>query len=342
MPETTTIRILRSTAELQAFAAAWQRLWTADPYATPFQSPEWLLPWWRQFGRNDLRATVLIRGDEPICFLPFYVYEDALNRERKMMLMGVGTSDYLDGLFAPRCSAEEVLACVEAALDHDGWDTLNITQLRDTSKLLRALTISPAIIQFRTEMCSRMKAVAIASLPTKIRRNAMYYRNRARRRGSLQFTIADATTCGAQFEELVQLHTARWRESGQDGVLCAERVLAWHREAVPLLQAAGILRLMALRLDNETIALLYSLIDPPERAMRAQYFYLPAYSPAHADLRPGTLLLAEASEHAAAEGVTCIDMLRGHEQYKQLWHLEQVATTGVELRAREWQREVAA
>ena len=82
---------------------------------------------------------------------------------------------------------------------------------------------------------------------------------------------------------------------------------------------------MVLRLNDEAIAALYSLIDP-KRAGRAQYFYITAYSPEHADLRPGTLLIAYAVEHAANEGVETIDMLRGDESYKQIWHMEKVPT----------------
>jgi len=42
----------------------------------------------------------------------------------------------------------------------------------------------------------------------------------------------------------------------------------------------------------------------------------------HSDLRPGTVLIALATEHAAREGVRTIDMLRGDEGYKKFWHME--------------------
>ena len=80
------------------------------------------------------------------------------------------------------------------------------------------------------------------------------------------------------------------------------------------------------------LGVLYSLIDPPARARRTQYFYLTAYAQEHAELRPGTLLLALAIEAAAREGVHTVDMLRGDEAYKQMWHLQRVPTCGVALR----------
>lgn len=171
-----------------------------------------------------------------------------------------------------------------------------------------------------------MRAVTMADLPVKIRRNAMYYRNRAMRRGLLELTVADSTNWEETFDALTLLHTKRWQSSGEPGVLADSKVLAWHREALPLLQASGILRLCSLRLNGEIIGVLYSLIDPPPHSARTQYFYLTAFSREHADLRPGTLLLGFAIEHAALEGVQIVDMLRGDEPYKKIWHVESIPT----------------
>jgi CelD/BcsL family acetyltransferase involved in cellulose biosynthesis len=41
-------------------------------------------------------------------------------------------------------------------------------------------------------------------------------------------------------------------------------------------------------------------------------------------------------EHAAREGVVCVDMLRGHEDYKHAWHPEQAPTYGCEIKAADW------
>ena len=102
--------IVRSNEELEALLPAWADLWQRDPEAMPFQRPEWLLPWWRQFGSSN-----------------------------------------------------------------------------------------PRVITINGESCSRMSAVAMAELPRKIRRNAMYYRNRALRLGSLRLTMADACTGTTHF-----------------------------------------------------------------------------------------------------------------------------------------------
>jgi CelD/BcsL family acetyltransferase involved in cellulose biosynthesis len=322
-------KVIRTTRELDGFAPLWSALWQDDPQATPFQSPEWLLPWWHQFGQPELRAVVISQDARLIGFLPFYIYQEPDTGERQLLLLGVGTTDYLDGIFSPACTQEYVQAALDLACTEKDWDILSASQLRPPSMLFQALqSAGLSIRHFDGESCSRMPAVRMAELPQKIRRNAMYYRNRAMRLGKLELTVANESNWAASFDALQRLHTTRWEDCGQPGVLADQRVIAWHREAVPRLQRGGMLRLSSLSLNGETIGVLYSLIDPPSRPMRTQYFYLTAYSTGHAELRPGTLLLAFAIERAAEEGVRTIDMLRGDEAYKQIWHMERVPTYG--------------
>jgi CelD/BcsL family acetyltransferase involved in cellulose biosynthesis len=333
MPDATRIILLRSTAALEAFVPQWKDLWKEDSEATPFQTPEWLLPWWHQFGQNELRATVVLQHDRPVAFLPFYIYSDPSTGERKLLLMGAGTTDYLGGLFSPTCTLEQVQCGVQAILRSGGWDSLTAMQMKPGSLLYKALRQEYAAQDLLSESCSRMPALSIEHLPPKIRRNALYYRNRAQRTGNLELQVAEASNCIEIFNTLQTLHTQRWNLRGEPGVLADQHVIAWHREAIPLLQSEGLLRLCSLLLRGKPLGILYSLIDPPWRTPRVQYFYLTAFSPDHAELRPGTLLLAYAIEHAAREGVEIIDMLRGQEAYKDLWHMQRTDTVGMNLKA---------
>jgi CelD/BcsL family acetyltransferase involved in cellulose biosynthesis len=328
MPEPLEIHVLRCTHELHDIAPQWTLLWGADPQSTPFQSPEWLLPWWRQFGQPELRAVTISNRGGLIGLLPFYIYREPVSGQRQMLLVGAGTSDYLDGIFSPECTVLAVRAALETLTQTDGWDTLIASQLRPQSKLFRGLSALSGTQPFEAEYCGAMPALPVQQLPLKIRRNAMYYRNRAQRLGALDFMIADQSNWPMLFAELQQLHTECWQARGEPGVLADPRVLEWHRDAMPGLLASGILRLCALRLNGQTLGLLYSLLDAPTRHVRTQYFYLTAYSIKNAELRPGTLLLAFAIEHAAQEGIQRIDMLRGDEAYKRIWHLEPTPTFG--------------
>lgn len=327
--------ILRSTAELEALVPEWTVLWEADPHATPFQHPAWLLPWWHHFGQPDLRVLVL-RGDggRLAAIVPMYVYCEPKSGERQLLLVGAGTSDYLDGVFARSLAAGELARALAELLREPGWDVAHLTQLREASLLLAAVgLIGSAVVEtYAGEATSRCAATAVSGLPSKVRREVLFAKNAAIAHGRLELVAAAGEAIVSAFDDLVRTHTERWQQAGEPGVLANAAVLAWHREALPLLHAAGLLRLMSLRLGGEGLGTLYSLVDPPSRAERTQYFYLMGFELARAELQPGRLLTAYAVEHATGEGVRTIDMLRGDETYKRFWHAERVPTHGFALR----------
>ncbi len=325
-----TAEVLRTAHELEALAGEWVALWEADPRATPFQRPEWLLPWWRQFGQPGLRAVTVRRGGKLVGLLPLYIYHHP-GGERQLLLVGAGTSDYLDGVFAPECEADAVDRALALLAREPDWDVAQLTQLLPHSPVYAALQRRKEAVAYSGDRCLRCPAVPVAGLPPKVRAEVRYCRNYARAGGPLTLEVADGGTCASLLEELVRLHTGRWQQAGEPGVLADPRVLAAHREAVPLLQQSGLLRLLALRSSGEAIAVLYSLLDPPGRSPRVQYFYLSGFSPAHARWKPGTLLTALAMEHAVGQGVATVDMLRGSEPYKKFWHAVPVPTYGFAL-----------
>lgn len=334
MPEKCRFRILKTTEELENFRNYWAMLWNIDPNATPFQHPGWLLPWWHQFGRSELRGLTISRNGVLIAFLPFYIYHDPIRSERQLLLLGAGTSDYLDGIFAPDCRMEDIKAALYQLFEMEGWDIGYTFQLRAESILFKALEQTSCVgtQPLRGENCSQIRTPSLREAPVKIRRNAMYYRNRAQRQGSLRLETADRSDLLATFDTLVRLHTARWQSQGQAGVLADSRVLACHREAIPELHRLGLIYLSSLFLNDEIIATAYSLVDRTERRERRQYLYLTAYSIKHGDLRPGTLLLASMLEDARTKGISTIDLLRGEESYKQLWRAESIPTFGFVIR----------
>lgn len=126
-------------------------------------------------------------------------------------------------------------------------------------------------------------------------------------------------TLDALLDALFRLHAARWQARGEAGVLDAAEVQAAHREAAPTLLRTGLLRLLALRLGAEIVAVLYGLADLPGRPSRRLHLYIAGFDPAHERLSPGMLLVAEAIERAIAEGISVVDFLRGEERYKSYW-----------------------
>lgn len=318
--------LLRTFPEWEALVPEWMALWEASAAATPFQHPAWLLPWRRAFAHETLLSVAIRRGGELIGLAPFYVYPDPHTGERQLLIIGAGTSDYLDGIFRSDCSRDDIGRALTLVGAHGAWDRAYFAQLRPHSVLLAAFKEAAGVTISPGEPCGHRPAVPIGELPPKLRAEVRYRQNAARALGKLRFEQASEPEWPTAFDLLVRFHTERWRGAGEAGVLADEAVLAHHRAALPELLARGLARLGLLWAGTQPLGVLYSLADPPGRPVRTQYFYLMGYAPEHARLRPGILLLAHAIEEAARAGFVRVDMLRGEETYKKFWRLDPVPT----------------
>lgn len=277
---------LTRSEDLERLKPEWRALWASDPAATVFQSPEWLIPWWRHRGIGHL-AVLTVRKDGLLTALaPLFVHEG------RIRLLGTGESDYLDGLAAPGHDPFHLLQHLEShaalcELDH----------LRAGSMFLQnAVRAEPHDVTLMLPI----PAGVSASMRKKLR----YYRRRS----------AGTRVVEGTFEQFRSLHRARWEAKGGPGMLQDPRVLEFHREVTAEFRARGWLRLLLLVLDDRPLAGYYGFL-----AGTRAYYYLGGFDPEFEDLSPGTVLLGAAVEDAETRGATTFDFLRGDEPYKYRW-----------------------
>ena len=302
-------------AGLFALRDEWDALWRRTPDASPFQSPAWLLPWWRQFGTGLPRVTVLRERRALAGVLPLYVLD--VQQVRKLLPIGAGITDYQDALIGPEAPPGAAHVLLDLALREAARDGVAVCDLIDVppDALLRTATSAP--VWSETDPCPVLSLSPgmdglRASIPSLTHRKLRMNRNRAERIGGATIAVATAETLPALLEVLFHLHESRW--SG-NGVLADPRVRAFHREAAPLLLAAGALRLQVLSLCGTIVAACYAFLAGSRRIM----FYLSGYDAAFARQSPGTLLLGAMLEDAVREGREEAHFLRGGERYKYAW-----------------------
>ncbi len=313
------VDLITTDAELAALRPAWEELWRRAPSATPFQSPAWQLPWWWQFGTGAPRVAVLHDGELMAGILPLYVLDDG--SECKLLPMGAGLTDYQDVLLAPGVPEDAAQLLLRVALSQARQDGATVCDLLDvppdahfrgvgapegwrgewrTADACPVLALPSAVEQLR------------AHVPAAALRKLRMNRHRVARIGGCTTEIATAETAPVLLDALFRLHEARW---AGDGVVADPRVRAFHRDAAPLLLAAGALRLAVLRFGARIVAAYYTLLAGPRRIL----FYLSGYDPDHARESPGTVLLGAMIETAVREGRTELHFLRGGERYKYAW-----------------------
>ena len=299
---------------LEALRPEWSQL-RSRAGATPFQSPEWMLAWWRHLGHSPL-WTLAVRHDGYLVGLaPFFVWTDP-EGVRRLLLIGTGLSDRLDVLLDPAHRPETVEAIVAHLEEHqDHWDVCDLQQLSRDSTLLGELPgdvtgQDPCPVLALPDRIENLDEVVPAGQLKKLH----YYRRRASKEGSLQVEQARESNLEEFFEALLSSHAARWSARDLPGVLADDGICTFHREAAVGLLERGALRLYALRLDEQIIASFYGFRD-----QRNTYYYLGGFNPRFKQLSPGLLIVGHAIEQAVREGCRTFDFLRGREAYKYDW-----------------------
>jgi CelD/BcsL family acetyltransferase involved in cellulose biosynthesis len=220
-------------------------------------------------------------------------------------------SDRLDALLADRLGADDaarLLACIAAAAPRS-TAAIHLDGVPASSLLLGATAPRGWTADRRpSATCPAL------SLPCPPSTRVAYYRRRLARAGAVRVEPAEPRSLPAAVQALVALHGARWTARGEAGVLADDRVEQFHRDAAARLCAAGLLRLIVVRVNETPAAVCYGF-----HANGVAFYYLGGYAPEWARYNVGTVAVSHAIDAAARDGAREFDFLRGREQYKYDW-----------------------
>lgn len=304
-----TVQEITSSEALEALRPEWEELWRRCPAATPFQSPQWLLPWWRNLFRGGWLWTLAARDDAGRLagLAPLFIhFHDGNPEMRQVSFIGAGITDYLDFLG----DAESTIHLLSHIAQHaETWAICDFQELRPESPLLGAKF--PALPRLETTKCAVCPVLSLPASMDELKARLPHHLKRSR---AFEFETARQETLDEFMDALFRLHAARWRMKDEEGMLATRRLRNFHREAAAEFLRAGMLRLHGMRRDGAIAAVIYAFADRGRT-----YAYLSGFDPALARCSPGTLLLRFAIERAIAEGCSEFDFLRKKEDYKYLW-----------------------
>jgi CelD/BcsL family acetyltransferase involved in cellulose biosynthesis len=313
--------IVESPRRLVELEPEWNDLWDRDPLATPFQAPDWLLPWWSHFGYGQLQTIAVRNGSRLVGLAP-------LTRTRRpglvcsrLVTVGAGGSDYLHWLIDPAVGAEARRACLQTlAAEVRPWDVLDLPQWPETvpdpwagEPLRWSQQAIPQEVCPFVPLPVREEGLE-AAIPRRMFDKVRYYRRRMAKAGNCRIEVAGSNQTPEFLAALFDLHRRRWGARGQPGVFFAPRIRRFHQEATVRMAGRGRLRLYGLRIDGALRAVHYCLI-----ANRRVLYYAGGFDPDVGWMSPGTLLTAAAMEDGIRAGAREFDLLRGGEHYKYAW-----------------------
>jgi len=310
------IEIITRLDALEKMVEEWWALFLAARSPSPFQSPAWLLAWYRNLGIGELRVLAVRDGTILTGLAPFTMRSE--QGKRVLRPLGAGVTDICDVLIARRKEAETAQAIIRGLLHELEFDLCDWTGLPAQSAIIRAAEIvgySSVGEEVAPVLPLRAGATQLGEVvPSGMAANISAGSARAEKLGGLSFEIPEQGQCDSFLDTLFTLHRARWERSGQKGVLAHPAVQSFHRQALPSLIARDLARIHLVQIGDRVAAAHYGLA-----ACGRHYYYLGGYDP---DLRaagPGNLAVAYAIGRALGEGATEFDFLRGDEPYKRRW-----------------------
>lgn len=303
-----TLEVIENLQRLREIEPKWTELVENAPESTPFHLPAWLLTWWDHFGSGDLHVLAFWEGADLTGILPCFRHE--WEGKRQLTLIGSGITDYLDPILP-----EEALPTVQKHLDeYPDWDICVWQDLAASTLLqkLRGAEIQPDMQCSETRLEGDFDTFW-ASRGKDLRRNQRRYSQKAREMGAVEFEALDEAE-PELLNALIRLHTARWREQGEPGMIAANRSEGFLRAVADAMARQDVLRFFAIRFQREVAALVLCF-----RYRNKIYAYMSAFDPDYETLGFGRTLLFEAFRHVYAEGYDAWNFLRGDEPYKASW-----------------------
>jgi CelD/BcsL family acetyltransferase involved in cellulose biosynthesis len=311
--ESVECEFIEDSERLHAIRDDWLRLWASLPDGTPFQSPDWLLPWWNHFGEGPLFSFAFWQGGELVGLAPLYIF--AGEKIRRVFLIGTGNTDYLDVIFQPDRRKLCVRQLLTAIQEREGlWDECMFQRLRLGSPVLSERGDANGLISEveRQEPCPVVDLSGSGA--SSMLKNARYYARKLEQGHTFSIEHATAECLDELLTALERVHQSRWEGKGLPSVFSKQRDRSFYRQVAKLFLAAGLLSMYALRIEQQIVDVLYGF-----QWRNRIYLYLSGFDPAFARMSVGTVLLGHAVQRSIDEGCQCFDFLGGRESYKYRW-----------------------
>jgi CelD/BcsL family acetyltransferase involved in cellulose biosynthesis len=297
---------IADVASDQALVQEWRRLSAETPGASYFQTPDWVLSWWRTLGDHSVGDVAVVRADNALAGL-FALAKTRESLSNKFRISATLASNAGSGLGA----------------DHAGWlasdgaTDLLVDWVRDKRPvLLRGIPIEVGEALggrlIDVQRCPRVDVEQVPKLmSSKLAKNLRYARRKlADEKISFDWKPAGAVT-PSDLAHLYRLHRLRRLEVGHTPVFENEARKDFHDELLKWSDDVGGTAVVRAIQDDTVVGVLYGFMWRDTFA-----YYQIGWDPAFRKLSLGSVLVMEAIDACSAHGIKEFDFLRGPEDYK--------------------------
>ncbi|HZQ95612.1 MAG TPA: GNAT family N-acetyltransferase, partial [Candidatus Sulfotelmatobacter sp.] len=320
------IQTYNSIAQLEGIRGQWEDLLAAYPLATTFSTPEWLLPWWRNFGQSQELLVVAAFADASLAGLAALSFTSVRMAGsiplRVLRLMGDGShdSDNLDIPVRPGFEDSFAHLLVEVIEKHRSrWDVgyLNSVPPQSTSidavrrvleqrksVMFEGRTPASAIALPETweQYLKQLSSKERGKIGLRARRLEKKYAVRIRR-------CEDEQELDPLLQVLYDLHGKHWQARGLPGTLHVPARRRFYSELAVLLLRRRRLDFWILEADGKVVAAQFGL-----RHGTTVFSLQEGFDTEYASDSVGYVLRSQVIKELLAQGIRRYDFLGGADE----------------------------
>jgi len=310
------IRLIEHIAALEAHRTAWNSLLQGSPTNTIFQTFEWFSSWWEVFGdAYDLRVLLGFAGDSLVAAAPL-----VLNKRRRygrpvacLEFASTTPSDYADFLYQDVSSLRGLIRALRSDL---AWDVLDLDRIPSVSPTLSVL--AEEFPGWRgTSFCCDVASAYVFG-PTNDGNDIMKkksirrHTNGLRKAGTVEVRhLTQEDLIVPELEAFFHQHMERRSLTAVPSPFLNPREQMFYRVLTRHLAPQGWLLFTSVTLNGQAVAFHYGFVHE-----RRLLWYKPSFSPTHAHLSPGEVLIAELFHYCRTHALSEFDFTIGDASFK--------------------------
>jgi CelD/BcsL family acetyltransferase involved in cellulose biosynthesis len=325
------MRIYHTLESLRDLESQWEQLLADFPRATTFSTLDWLIPWWRAFGKGDLKVLAFYDSERrlvalaPLCVVDFSGPAGIKLKLLRFMGDGSGDSDNLDFPVVPGYEAGFSDALIECLAGNEiPWDFCQLNTMPNNS-LAGAMFLSRIEQRgWRHQIRERPWLVThfpptwegyLETLSSEVRNNLKRYTRRLGKHYQVEISkCADEAQLENCLADLFRLHQKRWELRGERGSFASEARRKFYLDLSRALLRHNYLEFWSIRLNGETAATQFCF-----RYRDSVFLLQEGFDPDRSSDRVGFVLRGHVLEQLMTAGVRRYDFLFGQSEGKHMW-----------------------
>ena len=321
------IQIIDNVEQIESIADEWRALLAESASPTPFQTPEYVLAWWKHLGggewNNGELQVITARGqeDELIGIAPLFAHADANDQTTLMFIGSHEISDFLDFVARPANLSNFIQTVFKhlSSSDLPAWHVIDLYNVLEESETIQLIEENSSKFGWECET-EKLQAAPLLTLPATWEEylSSMKKKQRHELRRKLRKAenhIVPVTWQIIDEDDLLEDEVAAMFEMMKQDLGKQEFLTGAMQKQICAIAHAALrnnwLQLVVLTVGNERAAV-HLNFDYDNRI----WGYNSGVDSRFRELSTGVVLLGNALQHSIETGREVFDFMRGDEQYK--------------------------